>query len=229
MRVRGVVVSLTVVFAAVALGGGAEAGEQRKWRRVEAPPDNYYAGPGFVHRVPGLRVLFGDYALSPEEYDRLYGEGTNFDESYYEPQPLVKAKPKPKPVEKAAKAPPPPKAPSADTTASVGKPAATGSAVKKPAAKAAAVATAKPAPIADVDEAPIQSGTSSVSASQPKSTAGMSCEKATSIVAGYGFSAVKPDSCSGKIYAFNATRDGRTFAIKFDAGNGELTEVKKLN
>ena len=56
----------------------------------------------------------------------------------------------------------------------------------------------------------------------------MSCDKAGSIVSGYGFSSVNPTSCKGKVYAFNATRDGKSFTIKLDAASGELTEVKKL-
>lgn len=57
---------------------------------------------------------------------------------------------------------------------------------------------------------------------------GMTCEKAGSIVSGYGFESVKPEACKGKIYAFAATRDGKSFAIKLDSASGELTEVKKL-
>ena len=55
----------------------------------------------------------------------------------------------------------------------------------------------------------------------------LSCDKAGQIISGYGFSAVKPSVCTGKVYAFNATRDGNSFAIKLDSGSGELTEVKK--
>ena len=33
---------------------------------------------------------------------------------------------------------------------------------------------------------------------------------------------------SGKVYAFNAQRGGKSFAIKLDSASGELTEVKKL-
>ena len=57
----------------------------------------------------------------------------------------------------------------------------------------------------------------------------MTCDKAGTIIEGYGFSGVKPGSCKGQVYAFNATRDGKSFAIKVNAANGELTEVKKLN
>ena len=56
----------------------------------------------------------------------------------------------------------------------------------------------------------------------------MTCDKATSIVGDYGFSSVKPSDCQGEVYAFNATRDGKSFAIKLNAASGELTEVKKL-
>lgn len=56
----------------------------------------------------------------------------------------------------------------------------------------------------------------------------LSCSKATKVVSGFGFSDVKSVDCKGQVYAFNAVRDGKKFAIKFNAVNGELTEVKKL-
>ncbi len=61
----------------------------------------------------------------------------------------------------------------------------------------------------------------------PAETA-LSCEKATLVVSSFGFSSVEASSCIGRIYAFNAKRDGKTFAIKLDAASGELTEVRKL-
>lgn len=64
--------------------------------------------------------------------------------------------------------------------------------------------------------------------SKPKSAAALSCDKATAIVTGYGFATVKAEDCQGQVYAFNATRDGKTYAIKLSARSGELTEVKKL-
>ncbi len=63
---------------------------------------------------------------------------------------------------------------------------------------------------------------------QPKSSAALSCDKATAIVTGYGFATVKAEDCQGQVYVFNATRDGKTYAIKLSALSGELTEVKKL-
>lgn len=64
--------------------------------------------------------------------------------------------------------------------------------------------------------------------SKPQAATGLSCDKATAIVSGYGFAAVKAEDCDGKVYAFNATRDGKAYAIKLSAASGELTEVKKL-
>jgi hypothetical protein len=60
-----------------------------------------------------------------------------------------------------------------------------------------------------------------------KKAAGMSCDKATKIVSDYGFTQVKPTSCTGKVYAFNAQRDGKPFVVKLSSASGELTEVKK--
>ncbi len=64
-------------------------------------------------------------------------------------------------------------------------------------------------------------------APQPKKPAIISCDRASKIVAGYGFSAVKPSTCEGKEYAFAATRDGKSYVIKMSAANGELTQVQK--
>ena len=216
MRVRSVVLSVSIILGLAANAVTAESGERKKWRRQAAPTDRYYAGPGFVHRMPGFRLLFGDYALSEDEFNALYGEDVKqeedrFDETYYEPKPLATAKPKPKPATKStAKSVKPGSA--EVTTATLGE------APDVPAAK-------KPLPAAK------PSATTAEVPPPPKSaaTAGLSCDKAGSIITGYGFSSVKPDSCKGKVYAFNATRDGRSFAIKVDAASGELTEVKKLN
>ena len=59
-------------------------------------------------------------------------------------------------------------------------------------------------------------------------TAAMTCDKAQKIVSGYGFTSVKPMSCSGQIFAFNATRSGKAYTIKLSSASGELTEVKKV-
>ena len=67
---------------------------------------------------------------------------------------------------------------------------------------------------------------------QPKSStatgSSSNCDKAGKIVGSYGFENIKPTDCEGQVYAFNASRGGKNFAIKFSAASGELTEVKKL-
>ena len=57
---------------------------------------------------------------------------------------------------------------------------------------------------------------------------GMSCDKAGEIVSDYGFTSVKPTTCTGQIFAFNATRSGKAYVIKLSSASGELTEVKKV-
>ena len=212
MTVRSVVVGLSLMLAATAVIAEADAGERKRWRRHAAPSDHYYAGPEFVRQVPGLRVFFGDYALSEQEFDEIYGDDQEFDETYYEPQPLKPAKPKP--VAKAAKTKP---AATLSTASIDGAAVTTEPVTKKPVAKKP-VAASKPS-----------SSVKPTTTAGAGASAGMSCDKASSIISGFGFAAVKPESCKGKVYAFNATRDGRNFAVKVDAASGELTEVKKLN
>ena len=57
---------------------------------------------------------------------------------------------------------------------------------------------------------------------------GMSCDKAEKIVSGYGFTSVKPTTCTGQVFSFNATRSGKAYVIKLSSASGELTEVKKV-
>ena len=84
---------------------------------------------------------------------------------------------------------------------------------KKPVATTAATAATPPAAGA---------ATTKISAT------GMSCDKAGQIITGYGFTSVKAQSCTGKVYAFNATRSGKNYLVKLSSANGELTEVKKI-
>jgi hypothetical protein len=78
--------------------------------------------------------------------------------------------------------------------------------------------------------APAEPGatTGSTGPAKQKQASAITCDKATKVITGYGFSDVKSLDCKGQVYAFNAKRDGKTFAIKLNAKNGELTEVKKL-
>lgn len=190
MWVRGITLSLAALFAVGTLAGEAAADHRKTERRVYAE-DRYYSGPPFVRMVPGLRIFFGDYALTEEEFDALYGNDRRYSDRYDEDEPAPPVKRK-KTEKKKTAAKPAAKAKPGDQTASIDKEQGEKAAKKAPAA------------------------------------AGLSCEKATSVVSGYGFSSVTAESCSGKTYAFNATRDGKKFAVKLDSASGELTEVKKL-
>ena len=60
-------------------------------------------------------------------------------------------------------------------------------------------------------------------------TAGaIGCSKGAEIVSGYGFTSVKPRSCSGTNYSFDATRGASGYLIKLSAATGEITDVTKL-
>ena len=89
----------------------------------------------------------------------------------------------------------------------------------KPPAKAAAKPSANPA---------LPQKSAAANPAKPLAEGPLSCEKATTVVSGFGFSSVEAASCAGKVYAFNAKRGGKSFAIKLDPTSGELTEVKKL-
>jgi hypothetical protein len=58
--------------------------------------------------------------------------------------------------------------------------------------------------------------------------AALSCDKGSKIVADYGFSEVKPVTCTGKIYTFSATRAAKRYEVRVSAVNGKLTDVKKI-
>jgi hypothetical protein len=79
-----------------------------------------------------------------------------------------------------------------------------------------------------VKKANIASVKKPVATTTAKTAGGMSCDKASSIITGYGFSSVKPTSCKGQTYAFNAVRSGKNYVISLNAASGELTEVKKV-
>ena len=183
MFMRGITLSLAALFAAGLMAETASADQHKKPRRIIVEED-HYPGPPLIRVIPGLRIFFGDYALSDEEFDELYGKSrranryNEFDDEPDVVPPRRKATEREQQKQKQKKA------------------------------------TAKPV---EQKKAPSKAA-----------PAGLSCDKASSVVSGYGFSSVTPSSCSGKVYAFNATRDGKSFAIKLDPKSGELTEVKKL-
>jgi hypothetical protein len=55
----------------------------------------------------------------------------------------------------------------------------------------------------------------------------ITCNAARAVVADYGFKAVRPEQCTGKIFKFGATRDGTVFSIDVSP-NGELANVRRL-
>ena len=187
MFIRFASAVLAAVFLTGAVTSDAFAGHRKRHGVIIY--DQYYDGPGYIRRPGFLRLMFGGYGMTRDDYEELYGDD-QFDESYYDPrfdEPVVK--PKPRKVTKA-KAPVTTPAKKPLTTASISKPAAT---------------------------------ETTAAAGGP-----MTCGKASGIISGYGFSSVKSSDCTGEVFAFNATRDGKSFSIKLNAASGELTEVKKL-
>ena len=70
-----------------------------------------------------------------------------------------------------------------------------------------------------------------VSSTRKKTTSAataISCDNAEKIVSGYGFANVTPTTCTGQVFAFNATRSGKTYVIKLNSASGELTEVNNV-
>lgn len=105
--------------------------------------------------------------------------------------------------------------------------------------KKTAKAVPAPKPVAKKSMAVTSTETKSVATVEKKAVApaekktaaaatGMSCDKAGQIVSGYGFTSVKPATCTGQVFAFNATRSGKAYVIKLSSASGELTEVKKV-
>jgi hypothetical protein len=88
--------------------------------------------------------------------------------------------------------------------------------VEKPAAEEPELTiTPKPVPPKVVDKA------------RPQSSPLLSCDKAETIVGGYGFSEIKPADCDGQVFSFAANRDGKSFMITLSALNGELIQVRR--
>ena len=160
----------------------------------------YYPGPDYLP-VRRRGWVYADPAYYPPD---PYGNQP-FDESYYDPT-----------SDRALFGPPPvPHKPAKKKTVHA-----------TPSAPAKAKTVAAAAAPATVDKT-ITTASLSAAASPVASTA-MSCDKASKVVSDYGFSDVKPATCSGSTYAFNAIRDGKPYSVKLDAASGELTEVKKV-
>ena len=116
--------------------------------------------------------------------------------------------------------PAPPKAPQKKKRAAIADP------VAKPKPKPKPKMAAKPAR-PEADTALRETGSVLPEEKALSSGSAVSCAQATDIVSGYGFGEVKPTSCKGEVYAFRASRAGKTYEIKLAADSGELTEVAK--
>ena len=89
--------------------------------------------------------------------------------------------------------------------------------------------TAKAAPAPKPSKAVVEKKAVSSTGKKTASAAtAISCDKAEKIVSGYGFANVTPATCTGQVFAFNATRSGNTYVIKLNSASGELTEVNKV-
>jgi len=190
-------------FMASTLLVPASAEADSRWR---------FLHPGYYFYEPPPRDFYADRYDDEDYYDDDERPFAYYDpdDDYYEPryrdeEPVYIA-PKKK-TKKTVKAAPVPKPVTKKSVASTEKKAVTKTETKSLASvekKAAAPAEKKTA------------------------AAGMSCEKAEKIVSGYGFTSVKPTACSGQVFAFNATRSGKSYVIKLSSASGELTEVKKV-
>ena len=170
-----------------------------RWRLRFLQPDYYTYYPR------PLDLYSSDYG--DEEYDDDDGRPLAYydpDDDYYEPRyrddEPVQTVPKKKKTVKAVTVP-----------------------VTKPVVKKSVAATEKKTVIMTEKKA-----VASVEKESVPATTGMSCDKAEKIVSGYGFTSVKPTTCTGQVFAFNATRSGKAYVIKLSSASGELTEVKKV-
>jgi len=190
--------ALAAITGTLFMPGAAEAGS--RWR---------FLNPGYYFYDPPPRDFYADEYGDEEDYD---DDGRPLayydpDDNYYEPryraeddEPVYTA---PKKKKRTANSVPAP--------------------VTKPVVKKSVAVTEKKAPITTEKKA-----LASVETKAAPSTTGMSCDKAEKIVSGYGFTSVKPTTCTGEVFAFNATRSGKAYVIKLSSASGELTEVKKV-
>lgn len=204
--------AVAALFMTVNATGDAMADHRKKHRKWLDP--GFYGVPDVIRMPRPMRYVFGGYIVDGDAEDlTLYGSDEEFDESYYDPSHDLVSQP------------PPAKKTAAVTKAPLAKPKI----AKKPVSTAA---SAKPAAKKQVTSTPSAPAPveSEPEAKAVKTAAApiLTCEKAGQIVAGYGFIDVKPKSCDGLLYEFDAERDGKAFAIKIDRGNGELSEVTKL-
>jgi hypothetical protein len=205
-----------VGITGVAATADAEVLLKRKNGRVYFEP--YYPAEVYVAE-PGS---YG-YEAPPGEFNDEVYEGrarqvVAFDESYYDPYYLPPSK-----KLKKAKAAQRAKAKAAALAA------AREAEAKAKAAKVAKAKTPEASEEITGSTSKIKSAAVATEGAKKPAGAAVSCEKATSIVSGYGFSTVEATKCTAPTYEFKAQRQGKSFVVKVSSASGELTEVKKLN
>ncbi len=192
--------TFALIASTFLLPTAAEAGS--RWRFLH--PDYYFYDP------PPRDFYaedFGDDEYYEDERPRAYYDRDDeyYEPRYYEGEEPVYIAPKKK-QKKTVKAVP----------------------TAKPAIKKSVASTEKKkavtASVASVEKNAVIPAEKKTASAGP----GMSCDKAGKIVSGYGFTSVKPATCTGQVFAFNATRSGKAYVIKLSSASGELTEVKKV-
>ncbi|HUR43795.1 MAG TPA: hypothetical protein VMZ01_06830 [Aestuariivirga sp.] len=241
MIYRALLAATALSLAIASFGGDADA--RKRYRNYGAYGyQGYYPEPLFFPSRPRYHRYYDSY----DAYD-------DFDDDYYDPYydpPIRKVKPKKKASKSHNKVSKKPvKSRPLATKKSTPLPAKefTPLATKEP----TPLVTKEPTPLAVAPTTILPSASKTVpptsktvpSASKtvsldtaakpspepavkPKNTA--ACDKAAGILSGYGFTAIKASDCTGQVYAFDASRDGKTYAVKLNAASGELTEVRKV-
>jgi hypothetical protein len=186
---------------------------------LPAEPDEYFFDDGYLHEDVPESPLVTEGSISIYDYD----------ERYYEPTyvPSVKRIDKVRAGLRAANA-----KKAAKASVDVGVKVAVDMAVDEGQPTKRVKSAQKPMKIAAAKTA------DKIVSSKPKaslvlkpipesSSAAVTCDKGATIVAGFGFADVKPKTCTGDVYAFNATRGGKAYEVLLSAKNGALTEVKR--
>ncbi|HUQ36309.1 MAG TPA: hypothetical protein VM144_08030 [Aestuariivirga sp.] len=194
--------AFALIASTLLMPTAADAGS--RWR---------FLNPGYYFYDPPPRDFYADDYDDEEYYENderplaYYDPDDDFYEPRYQGEEPVYIAPKKK-QKKTAKAVPAAKPAVKKSVASTEKKTVTSS-----------VASVEKKAVTPVE--PVEKKTASAAS-------GMSCDKAGKIVSGYGFASVKPTTCTGQVFAFNATRSGKAYVIKLSSASGELTEVKKV-
>ncbi len=139
-------------------------------------------------------------------------------------------KPKVKPVIKPAAPVATKVSASSSEAVTIKSPTSTAAIKANPPLTSAAVVAKPPIPAANTVTPPpakVATAATAAKAAAPAG-AGIGCSKGAEIVSGYGFTSVKPRTCSGATYTFDATRAANAYLIKVSSATGEISDVQKL-